>query len=784
MNTTAAGLLQRFIEHHVETGARLPVADLCASQPDLAPALERLVQEYLRVSGLLDAGRDLAVRPDPDPDATRAAPWLPDTAPGLAAAADGPLPVFAGFQTIERIGAGGMGEVYKLRDLQLNRLVAAKVVRRGSPAAVRYGDFLSEARSLALFSDRRVVQIHEARLDADPPVIIMEHVDGFELGRIARSLEFPQRARLIREVCEAVHHAHTLGIQHRDLKPSNIMVDAALQPKILDFGLASGDPSRGHFVGTPAYLAPEQLDPRAALDARVDVYALGVVLYELLCGVPPYAAGDTAALLDAIRRGRPRLPAEINTSAPEPLQAVALKAMETDPVLRYASALDMALDLGRYLDGLPVTARPSLYATALEARIRPHLDHVQEWQRLKLIHPHEASTLRGAYRRLESREEDWILESRDLSHSQIALYLGAFLLLAGGLFYFIAFETGSGWARPLAALALPFAGLHAAADWLYRREWKAVAVAFYLAALSLLPVALVLLLGEAGVWPPDENDPDQLLAGYGISNRQMQVTLLATFGWCYWLALRTRTAGLSTSAAVAILLLALAVLADLGLRAWLEDERPDLLAIHLAPLVLVYGLVGMAGERRARPWLARPWYLAAVALFVIVLELLALDGRELGYLGVTMRPLQMDVSNPLLLDTLGGMTLNGFAIYVAADLLDRRGSALMKVGASVLFMVSPFAIIQPIGWISKTGEYSLHFDWFYLAAAVIIAVLSHARQRRAFFYAGVLNTGVALYLIADHRDWLDRPAYGMAVVLAGLAALGLGYALNRRERRR
>ena len=120
----------------------------------------------------------------------------------------------------------------------------------------------------------------------------MEHVDGFELGRIGPSLEFAQRARVLIDICGALEHAHTLGVQHRDLKPSNIMVDAQLAPRILDFGLSSGHPYRGHLKGTLTYVAPEQLDPSQPIDRRTDVYALGVVLYELLCGRPPYRRAD------------------------------------------------------------------------------------------------------------------------------------------------------------------------------------------------------------------------------------------------------------------------------------------------------------------------------------------------------------------------------------------------------------------------------------------------------------------------------------------------------------
>ena len=233
--------------------------------------------------------------------------WNPTAEGPRAAPAEG-LPVFEGFHTIERIGAGGMGEVFKLRDLRLDRIVAAKVLRPDAALPAGVGAFLGEARSLALFSDRRIVRLLEFRPETNPPVLIMEHVEGFELGRIGPSLEFRQRARVLHEVCLAIGHAHALGIQHRDLKPSNIMVDAQLVPRILDFGLSGGDPKAGHLKGTLQYVAPEQLEPSQPIDERTDVYALGVILYELLCGRPPYT-GSSGDILAGIR-ARPAAPAD------------------------------------------------------------------------------------------------------------------------------------------------------------------------------------------------------------------------------------------------------------------------------------------------------------------------------------------------------------------------------------------------------------------------------------------------------------------------------------------
>jgi hypothetical protein len=754
------------VEHHVLHGVALPIDDLCDGRPDLVEPLRRLVTRYLGVARILDGAADPG-------DASRAA--VADV-----------LPSFEGFRTIERLGSGGMGEVYKLQDLTLGRTVAAKVLRDDRGVA-NVAMFLREARSLALFSDPHIVAVHEFRPEATPPVLVMEFVSGFELGRIGPSLEFAQRARVIRTTCEAVHRAHRLGLYHRDLKPSNIMLDAQLEPKILDFGLAATDPASGHFRGTLAYLAPEQLDPAQPVDARADVYALGVVLYELLCGTPPFSGGTEAETIARIRAGSAPLPVEVDPRVPEPLQAIALKAIERDPGARYQSALEMAIDLGRAIDGRPVLARPSQYASALQTRMAPHLAQIEEWQRLKLVYPHEAAALLGAYRALEQREDDWIVESRTLSHSQIALYLGAFLLMCGSLFYFGAHrfhEAVRGLARPVGVLGVPFVGLNLAAHHLFNREHKAVAVAFYLGGVSLLPLFLLIFFHETNVWVVPAGTEGQFFTDGAVSNRQLQVTILTTFVWAGWLAGRTRTTALATVQAVLAFLLTLALLADVGLRGWFEDGRYDLFALHVLPLVAVYAIAGEVAERSRRPWLARPSFAAAAVVFVLAMEVLALDGRLLHYLHVSMARFQgPQVSDPLLLDTLTGMTLNGLLFYVAGWLVERFGS-VEKVRVSwLLFTISPFAVLAPFGYLVKTGEYARAFDWVYLGLAFAVALLSHARQRRGFYYAGVVNAGVALWFIADHREWFDEPRWAMTVIGAGLAVLLAGFAVAARERR-
>ncbi|HET9370162.1 MAG TPA: serine/threonine-protein kinase [Vicinamibacterales bacterium] len=771
-------LLARVIEHHLQHGTLPSMASVAGGRADVAARLEALVREYLDVNASLDAETARAGDDDTRLVGDRAGrPSLPV----------GWLSI-EGFRTIERLGQGGMGEVYKLEDLTLGRTVAAKVIRRdgGARLHAKLADFLREARSLALFSDPHVVQVFEFREDAEPPVLLMEFVEGFELGRVGRSLEVRQRARIMRELSLALARAHELGIQHRDLKPSNIMLDSQLTPKILDFGLSGSDPARGHLVGTLSYIAPEQLDPGQPIDARTDVYALGVILYELLTGIVPFGGASDADVVAAIHEGQPRLPVEIEPDVPEALQAIALKAMERRPADRYQSARELALDLDRYLEGRAVHAKPTLYATTLGAKVRPHLDQIGEWQRLNLIYPHEAERLRAAYRQLDAREDEWIVASRSLSYSQIALYLGAFFLFAGSLFYFWMHRiegAAAGLLRPVLVLGLPFVGLNLAGRWLYRREQQAVAVAFYLGGVSLLPLFLLIWFHETSLWV-GPGDSSQLF-GDAVSNRQLQVTVFIAVAWSSWLALRTRTGTLSVVSTVLLFLFAVAVLADFGLRDVIAAGEYHRLALRLSPLVGVFGGAALVLERSGRAWFAEPLYIAAGLVLVAVLDFASLDGKLFHHLGISLQRLQPDdVSSPVLIDTLAALTVNGVLFYAIAAAIERHGTALMSPAAQVLFTIAPFSMLEPLAVLSETAEYQKGFDWIYLLGAIAIAVLSHARQRRSFYYAGVINSGVALFLIAARNEWFNRASWATTLVIVGLVTLTVGYLIDRTQRRR
>ena len=184
---------------------------------------------------------------------------------------------------------------------------------------------------------------------------------------------------------------------------------------------------------------------------------------------------------------------------------------------------------------------------------------------------------------------------------------------------------------------------------------------------------------------------------------------------------------------------------------------------------------------------AGPLYLGSAVLLVFVLELFALDGRALQHLGgFSLAPWQSAARERSAPARHGRRDDDQRRPVLRGRRRARcgRGSSESQAAAQLLFAIAPFALLHPLGYLVRTGEYSRRIDWLYAACATAIMLLSQRRQRRSFYYAGLLNLGIALYLIAPHRDWFERPAWAIAVIAAGLAALAVGFALDRAERRR
>jgi tetratricopeptide (TPR) repeat protein/tRNA A-37 threonylcarbamoyl transferase component Bud32 len=295
-------------------------------------------------------------------------------------------PVVTGYEVLGELGRGGMGVVYKARQLVLNRVVALKMILSAEHARPQeVARLLREAEAAARLQHPNIVQIYEVGQQDGRPFLALEYADGGSLDQqTAGQPQSPRAAaELVETLARAVHHAHQKGITHRDLKPANVLLQRAegrgppepeagalgrlrsAIPKITDFGLAkqldgaaSLTPS-GVTIGTPSYMAPEQATGKTAeVGPAADAYALGTILYELLTGRPPFVGATVLDTLEQVRSQEPVSPSRLQPKVPRDLVTICLKCLQKQAHKRYASAEALADDLRRFLEKRPILARP------------------------------------------------------------------------------------------------------------------------------------------------------------------------------------------------------------------------------------------------------------------------------------------------------------------------------------------------------------------------------------------------------------------------------------------
>jgi serine/threonine-protein kinase len=368
---STAGPVSELLLHWEELRARgqpISAEELCRDRPELVDEVRRHIRA---LEAVYRVPRDTETLNEPA---------------GLSVGGSVP----PGYEVLGELGRGGMGVVYKARQIKLNRVVALKMILAGSHASAQERlRFKAEAEAAARLSHPNIVQVYEVGEHDGLSYLALEYVPGESLARRVDGTPLPPRlaVELVATLARAMEAAHRAGVVHRDLKPANVLLAAAcglagtssdapakpqaaeegarLVPKITDFGLAKkldeqGQTRTGEVLGTPSYMAPEQAAGRLRdVGPATDVYALGAILYELLTGRPPFKAATLLETIEQVLTQEPVPPSLLQPKVPRDLEAVCLKCLHKEPNGRYHTAADLANDLDRFLAGEPLSVRGS-----------------------------------------------------------------------------------------------------------------------------------------------------------------------------------------------------------------------------------------------------------------------------------------------------------------------------------------------------------------------------------------------------------------------------------------
>ena len=383
-------LLVADLSDRVQRGEAVDLEDECRRQPRFAKDLRELWGVILvaRVAGSHSAGNLTGAPPTA---ASANSNGFPSGTIALPAR-------FGDYELLQEIGRGGMGVVYRAQQASLGREVAVKMILRGQLASQADRErFEAEAQAAARLDHPGIVPVYEVGEIDGRQYFSMKHVRGTTLAqRLAEGPLAPREAAaMLAKVARAIHFAHLRGVLHRDLKPSNILLDEQGEPHVTDFGLAKQITGAetitktGAVLGTPAYMAPEQAaGQRGAVGPRSDVYSLGVILYHMLTGRPPFQAASPGEMVLLVLEQDPVPPRMLNPKADRDLEMICLRCLQKPADLRYASAAGLADDLEAYLNDESIAARSGRFGQILAGMMREthHAAVLENWGLLWMWH--------------------------------------------------------------------------------------------------------------------------------------------------------------------------------------------------------------------------------------------------------------------------------------------------------------------------------------------------------------------------------------------------------------
>ena len=713
-----------------------------------------------------------------------------------AAVASGTVLAGGRYRIVSEAKAGGMGAVAEAVDTLLDRRVAVKFLRRFAGDEART-TVIREARAMAALRHRSICRVLEVVLDPPTPTaagswrpfIVMEWVDGAPISSGWGTMPFERRLAVFEQVVEGVAAMHAAGLVHRDLKPSNILLDSEGIPVIVDFGISARSGSDDRFGGTPGWSAPEQFDHEGTVGPAADVFSLGVLFYNVLTGALPFEGSSTADLLRRAREGDAPLPDSLVPGLSPQLQRIALAAIDPDPGDRYADASALLADIRRFRAGETVLARPRRLYTRFADELENHLADAERWRRQGLATEEEVRPIRDAIRALQRPESPWVLDSRRLSRSQVAMYVGGWLLILAltvGVWNTADLLRERGAALPWTVPALLAAVVTLAGVCLAWAGEQRAALGFLFTGAIALPAALWHFLRDTRLLAAAEGGNDLVReASLGLSNDQQ----LAVSGAGLLLALlwRRRT----PSSAFTLLAVAFGAWCAfaVGLR-YFELSGPDRLVfgqmarwmvLPAAALVAlgtwfdrrsnkpVMGLLAITGPRDGGPTLV-----AGLVIAVLSLTALCAYAPEWFWFRSLETDAEGTVSRSASVTMRASAFLGSGVILLALSLgLGMRPTPLRDWCSRALRWLVPSFLLLPIVWLELEEAAPGWGFWMVALGGVSLGLVAASAllQWRPFLLSGLLGL-LDLFVRAFMR--IDREFDGSA---AGKLSLMVGAAL-------
>lgn len=708
----------------------------------------------------------------------------------------------------EKLGGGGFGEVWKAFNRRGTETSAFKFCfsEEGHHWLRQSWEVWQRLSCSVAKTQLGIVNIHEAYLQDQPYALRMEYLPAADLGLWCaarggvRHVPLSVRVQVVIQLAEALQQAHICGVCHKDIKPSNIMVAATdeagnIVVKLGDFGTWSEKPMSGggaasssRVIGSPLYFSPEQASGNLAITPASDIYSLGVVLYELLTGRPPFVRATLSAILDAHRHEDPRLPSLECPEVPEPLQRICLKAMEKRPQDRYASAEEVAFDLRRFTNGALVAVRPTQYDNLMATRARRHVEEIAIWRKEHLLTDHEFASLAGAYSRFDRAGLEAVMETRRVHICLLGLLLGGWLVVDGSALWLATqWSVLSSMHKTIIAW-VPSLVTNLLSVLLWKKgRYRSAHILFVLGAISV-PVGMGVTLHSLQISEVQFGNPS-IKVGL-IHNSQLLIALVSGVAWTALLIYRVRLVSVS-AIGTALALMTYLVVLDFDNLAKLADGHLATLGLKLLPMaILALGVGAGLACVRLRKRQAIPWLAISLALLVISTLIMAWNAPEEWFFDTkdTKVSISSDAINPL-----RGLLIAGCALvfFLVGNLLRRWFLVSARPAYVTLLMLAPLCFLGgltfisvnwPASWLSLPlfGERVALPDLLLCGFSIGCITLAASIQMRIYAFMGLFFLTIAewrigfLFFHSTNPKWsLLLLAFGGLLVIT-MAAFELG----------